>query len=67
VIVGYDKDGNPKYENAAEVWLRHPQRRQFLKGFTFDPRRIGSADPEQYNRTMPVMRSGRSVAANSAT
>lgn len=35
--VGKDKKGNPVTAPVAEWWLRHPQRRQFVHGVTFDP------------------------------
>jgi hypothetical protein len=49
VCTGTDKDGNPKFENAADVWLKSPKRKQYLKGFVFDPRVSSSIDPETFN------------------
>jgi hypothetical protein len=37
VQVGIDKNGNPIMRPAAEVWLKHPQRKQYLGGVTFNP------------------------------
>lgn len=38
VITGFDAKGNPrKPKTHAEVWLDHPDRRQFLNGVVFDP------------------------------
>ena len=37
VEVGVDEKGNPVMKGAADVWLRHPERRQFIAGVTFDP------------------------------
>lgn len=37
VEVGQNKDGSPIYKNAADVWLRHRDRRQFIAGVRFDP------------------------------
>jgi hypothetical protein len=31
------KNGAPIVKPAADVWLRHPKRRQFIRGVTFDP------------------------------
>lgn len=37
VEVGQNKDGSPIYKGAADVWLRHRDRRQFIAGVAFDP------------------------------
>jgi hypothetical protein len=37
VLVGTNDAGEPVYANAAAVWLAHPDRRQFLRGFVFYP------------------------------
>lgn len=37
VQVGLDEKKNPVLKGAADVWLRHPDRRQFIAGVTFDP------------------------------
>ena len=37
IAVGSDSDGNVKKRNVASVWLRHADRRQFIKGVAFDP------------------------------
>ncbi len=37
VQVGVDDKGNPVMKGVADVWLRHPERRQFIAGVTFDP------------------------------
>lgn len=37
VEVGTDDKGNPVLKGAADVWLRHRERRQFIAGVTFDP------------------------------
>ena len=37
VLVGADENSNPVYQQAAEVWLRHVERRQFIRGVVFDP------------------------------
>ncbi len=43
VFVGNDEKGNPIMKAAAEIWLRHKDRRQFIGGVTFDPsgQRVG--------------------------
>lgn len=37
LVVGPNKDGSPIYRKAAEIWLEHRNRRQFIGGVTFDP------------------------------
>ena len=37
VEVGLDEKKNPVLKRAADVWLQHPERRQFIAGVTFDP------------------------------
>jgi len=37
IEVGVDAEGNPKMRSVGSVWLSHPDRRQFIKGVTFDP------------------------------
>ncbi len=37
VQVGVDDKNNPVMKGVADVWLRHPERRQFIAGVTFDP------------------------------
>src|SRR5690349_18830230 len=36
VCIGIDESGKQKYAAAADIWLRHPDRRQFLGGVVFD-------------------------------
>ena len=37
VEVGRDSKNNPIMRPVADVWLRHPDRRQFIGGIIFDP------------------------------
>ena len=37
IKVGEQKDGKPIFCNAAKLWIRHRDRRQFIGGVTFDP------------------------------
>ena len=37
VQIGVDQKGNPITRNVADVWLRHPDRRQDINGVKFDP------------------------------
>ncbi len=37
VKVGEDEDGKAILKTAADVWLRHRDRKQFIHGVTFDP------------------------------
>jgi hypothetical protein len=37
VTVGVTKKGKPVIRNAADLWIRHPDRRQFIGGIVFDP------------------------------
>jgi hypothetical protein len=37
VRVGHDRDGKPIYREVAGIWLRHPDRRQYIGGVIFDP------------------------------
>jgi hypothetical protein len=39
VAVGTDAQGQPIHRKAAEVWLAHPDRKQYLGGVVFDPSR----------------------------
>jgi hypothetical protein len=39
---GIDKNGNPNMRRAADVWLEHEHRKQFIHGVTFNP---ASTDP----------------------
>ncbi len=34
---GVDKKGEPVFNQVAQVWLRHRDRRQYIDGVTFDP------------------------------
>jgi Family of unknown function (DUF5906)/Primase C terminal 2 (PriCT-2) len=48
VRTGVDKKGEPVFNQVAPLWLRHPDRRQFIRGVIFDP--SGSnRDPEKLN------------------
>ena len=44
---GVAKDGRPILKNAADVWLNHPDRRQYINGVLFDP--SGTQRPGIYN------------------
>lgn len=37
VAMGTGADGRPSHKKAAEVWLAHPDRRQYPGGVVFDP------------------------------
>ena len=37
IPVGVNKDGSPVLKCVADVWLHHPERRQFIHGMVFDP------------------------------
>ena len=37
IQVGADDNNRPILKTAADVWLRHPDRKQFIHGVTFDP------------------------------
>ena len=37
IKVGEDDDHRPIFKTAADLWLRHPEQRQFIHGVTFDP------------------------------
>ncbi len=37
IQVGVDDKGRPIWKTAADVWLRHRRRRQFIGGVVFDP------------------------------
>lgn len=37
VLVGVDKNDNEVYSPAATVWLKHPDRKQYIGGVIFDP------------------------------
>ena len=45
---GVDKKGDPVFSQVAPLWLRHPDRRQFIGGVIFDPSG-SSRDPEKLN------------------
>jgi Bifunctional DNA primase/polymerase, N-terminal/Family of unknown function (DUF5906) len=52
VCVGVKPDGTPIRKQAAEVWRRHPGRRQFIGGVVFDPddsRKAAIAEKNQLN------------------
>jgi hypothetical protein len=38
VQTGVDEKRRPVYKCVADVWLRHPRRRQYVAGVVFDPR-----------------------------
>jgi hypothetical protein len=44
IEVGRDDKDNAIMRPVADVWLRHPQRHQFIRGVTFDP--SGAPTPE---------------------
>jgi hypothetical protein len=37
IEVDVKNDGSPSYQNAADLWLGHPDRKQFIHGVVFDP------------------------------
>jgi hypothetical protein len=37
IQIGTDEKDRPVYKGVADIWLRHPNRRQFIHGVTFDP------------------------------
>ncbi|MCB8877599.1 primase-helicase family protein [Acidisoma silvae] len=37
VETGVDDQKRPVYKTVANIWLNHPERRQFIDGVTFDP------------------------------
>ena len=39
IKVGEDEKNRPIWKSAADVWLRHRDRRQFINGVVFDPTR----------------------------
>lgn len=45
--MGKTKKGKPILRNVADMWLAHPDRRQFIDGIVFDP--SGSQQPGVYN------------------
>ena len=45
IVVGVDKKRNPVTEPIANVWLKHPDRRQYIGGVVFDP--SGATDDPQ--------------------
>ncbi len=47
INVGIDEHGVPKTKTAADVWLRHPGRRQYLGGVVFDP--TNNHEPDELN------------------
>ena len=47
VQVGETKEGEPIRENAANVWLSHSDREQYIHGIVFDP--SGTERPGVYN------------------
>jgi Family of unknown function (DUF5906)/Primase C terminal 2 (PriCT-2) len=44
VQVGTNAAGSPIVKTAADVWLNHPKRRQYLNGVVFDPSAKGASD-----------------------
>ena len=44
VSLGYDGEGKTIIRRAAEFWLRHPKRRQYLGGVVFRPGQAVAAD-----------------------
>jgi hypothetical protein len=44
VTVGMNKDGTPAKKAKAEIWLRHPERRQYIRGVIFDPSGTSAAE-----------------------
>jgi hypothetical protein len=47
VKIGHDASGSPIFKDAANIWLEHPDRRQYIDGVTFDP--SGSSEPGVLN------------------
>ena len=47
VQIGETKEGEPVLHNAADVWLKHPNRAQYIHGIVFDP--SGKERPGVYN------------------
>jgi hypothetical protein len=43
IQVGVDDDKRPVYKTVSNIWLNHPERRQFIEGVTFDPTTTKSA------------------------
>ncbi|WP_284946730.1 primase-helicase family protein [Acidisoma cladoniae] len=37
VQTGFDDQKRPVYKTVSNIWLSHPERRQFIEGVTFDP------------------------------
>jgi hypothetical protein len=48
VRTGVDKKGEPVFNQVAPLWLRHPDRRQFIRGVIFDPGG-SNRDPQKLN------------------
>ena len=46
VLFGVDRKGDPASSQVGPLWLRHPDRRQFIGGVIFDPSGSNS-DPEK--------------------
>jgi len=44
IEVGRDDNGNPIMRPVADVWLHHAERRQFIRGVTFDPSGCSTPD-----------------------
>jgi hypothetical protein len=47
IQVGVTKTGRPILRNPADVWFKHPDRKQFIDGIEFDP--SGKQRPGIYN------------------
>jgi hypothetical protein len=43
IQVGFDDDKRAVYKTVSNIWLNHPERRQFIEGVTFDPTTTKSA------------------------
>lgn len=37
ILAGVDEQKRPIYRTASQIWLSHPERRQFIDGITFNP------------------------------
>jgi hypothetical protein len=37
IQAGVDDNNRPVFKTVANIWLNHPERRQFIEGVTFDP------------------------------
>jgi hypothetical protein len=38
IQIGFDENQRPVYKTKSYIWLRHRDRRQFIRGVVFDPR-----------------------------